>query len=714
MTAKDKTKKLISALLVVSIISPAVLFSTSPKQAQAQAGSTAAISVPVADIPQEQASWLSYALHGTNTSSTITDTGLHVKDFAIEIGKQLLKVAAKRLLAQMTQATINWINSGFHGSPLFLENPESFFKDIAKSEIRNLVDMIGYDTFRFPFGKETALNVIDSYKRQFSTNAEYTLSRVINDPDLLVRYRNDFNYGGWNGFLINTQYPQNNYLGFNMIVQENLASRLEGTLQAPAQKVQSLLQQGMGFLSPQTCPDNPKYNNGVNEFLRPSFNESRYDKEHPFDPSTGPSGSLQWSQAKARARADWAEANTCPGGLVSTTPGSVAANQVFSAINVPFLTTALDGALGNSLAAIFDALINKLMSDGLTALAGTINPGPSEDNWSYDGNTLSSSTTTVEAQVLNIPQNVSVRVGETTSIAISGGSGNFSIKTPPDITKARAVINSSGSSGSKLTITGIAPTTPSGAPRTTAVVIEDAFIGTIEPVTVNITVNAIGALAVSPANIKTDTNTSNSVVAIISGGADPYSIVTGPDEGVAMAVLSGTNLIVIGIGRGKTFAVLKDASKPIPKTIKVDIEIINTEDLSIPQNISVPAGQTISVLISGGKEPYFIESVLGASATAVISKVSSNIQFLAITGVVAGASGVIIKDSSSQTKRASASILTTSGAGSNLNADPLGDCVIRVRGRFSGDSGTFVTTQKNMTKFQCESVPNQQGTWKSY
>src|SRR3990167_6132077 len=294
MTAKNKMAKLISTFLIVSILSPAILFSA-PKQAMAQPGATAAFSVPVADIPQETAGWLSQALHVITSGSTVTNTTLHIKDFAQFLLQQILMRVAKATLARITQATINWINSDFHGSPLFLENPESFFRDIAKSEVRNLVDMIGYDSFMFPFGKQTALNVISSYKSQLETNAQYSLSKVINDPDLLVRYRNDFNYGGWNGFLINTQYPQNNYLGFNMIIQQNLASRLQGTFQAPAQKVQNALQQGMGFLSPQMCADNGgknSYNNGYNEFVRPSFKEIPWDvNKYP-----GASGSLQWER----------------------------------------------------------------------------------------------------------------------------------------------------------------------------------------------------------------------------------------------------------------------------------------------------------------------------------------------------------------------------------------------------------------------------------
>ena len=139
------------------------------------------------------------------------------------------------MLQQMTKSVVNWINTGNWGNPLFVTNPQSFFKDIAKSEIKNIVSIFGYDSRRFPFGKDFALNLINSYKTQLATNAEYTLNKAITDPVLLRAYQNDFNVGGWNGFLVNTQYPQNNYIGFNMIATEQIARKLEGTAQTAVQ-----------------------------------------------------------------------------------------------------------------------------------------------------------------------------------------------------------------------------------------------------------------------------------------------------------------------------------------------------------------------------------------------------------------------------------------------------------------------------------------------
>ena len=647
MVTKNKIiQKFIPCLLIISILTPAIFSSFGVKKAEAQ--ETAPIGVPVNDFPAQI--YLKIITTNTTTSSIIDN-----KSWMQKLLEQLLKLAAKRLLAQMTQATINWINSGFHGSPLFLENPESFFRDIAKSQVKNLVDMIGYDTFRFPFGKEVALQVIDSYKSQLEINAQYTLSKVINDPDLLVQYRNDFNIGGWNGFLINTQYPQNNYLGFNMLIQQNLASRLEGTIMTPAQMVKDKLQQGLGFLSPQTCPSNPKYNNGANEFLRPSYKPLPFDTEkYP-----GASGSLQWERENNAARAEWTKNNTCPGGLVSTTPGSVAANQVFNALNVPFLTTALDGALGNSLAAIFDALINKLLDTGLSALASTVSPAPPADNWSYNGQTLSSGTSTYGAPApLSIPQNVSARIDETTRTIISGGTQPYSILIPPDNRVAKAEISVSGLSGPTLSITGVAPGSTQVKVRDSSTSCPEQNLSTQCTAIVNIEINAIGVLAVTPASVVTIAD--NPITTTISGGEKPYSILTNPDQSVAVTGLAGENLIVTGVAPGSTFIEIKDSSTPA-KTVRVNAIISTTERgaLNIPQNISVITGTIVNSLpITGGTAPYKIVTTFNPEiATAQI--LGPNFDTLTITGKKQGETQVMVKDSSLATKFDNTSIIVT-------------------------------------------------------
>ncbi|HEV7424020.1 MAG TPA: hypothetical protein VGO21_02400 [Candidatus Paceibacterota bacterium] len=391
MKIKNRTIKLISALLIVAIITPAILLSI-PKQANALLG----VEDTVEPGPIWEA-WLadqSFNESAINIATDITagtsvgNTGLHIKDIAVEVLKELARTFAKRLLQKMTQATVNWINTGFHGAPLFVENPGSFFQDIAKTEVRTLVTMFGYDPNRYPFGGNFAQNLINSYKSTLANNAAYSLSTAIRDPIYLNNYRTNFNVGGWNAFLTNTQYQQNNYLGFQMLATQEAVNRLNGTVQNAAQKVQTTLNQGLGFLSPKTCPSNPKYNNGINEFQRPSFTAPTNNCTYP---SIGPCPegdqackdkmaasqkayqicTLNYEDAFTDAQTKFAETNVCPGGLVSTTPGSVVGNQIMTAMSTSFRKTELGAAVGGSISAILDALLNKFFDSVTGGLTGS-------------------------------------------------------------------------------------------------------------------------------------------------------------------------------------------------------------------------------------------------------------------------------------------------------------------------------------------------------
>ena len=424
MSFKNKTiQKSISALLIILLIAPAILLAI-PKKTLAQAEQSVSTCAQI--IAKVKAKKAIKNVTGTgvqavpvtnkqvesSTSSTSENTDA-VKEYKLTecinaALKELLKLAARRLLAKMTESTVNWINTGFHGAPLFVENPDSFFKDIAKSEIRELVSMVGYNSTSFPFGKNAALGSISSYKSTFAQNAQYSLSKVTSDANYIQQFQNDFSVGGWDGFLLQTQFPQNNPLGFNMLYSEELAKKLAGSEpQSKANIIRDTLQQGQGFLSPETCPSNPKYNNLKNQFQKPVFKSKLtpppyYGISCDEIPDTSGNNIEQcmadnaaFDEALKAEKAAWDDLYSCPGGLERTTPGSVVASQIMKAINSPFSQTELGAAMGNSLSAIFDALLNKLLSSGLNALTNKINGigsgGSSGDDFSYDGQTLGTS-----------------------------------------------------------------------------------------------------------------------------------------------------------------------------------------------------------------------------------------------------------------------------------------------------------------------------------
>ena len=323
-----------------------------------------------------------------------------------------------------------------------------------------------------------------------------------------------------------------------------------------------------------------------------------------------------------------------------------------TALNVPTLSTMLDGALGNSLAAIFDALLNHFMDKGLNAMSEGVRSvtGGENDNWSYDGGSYSGSTygtsNTSNVPPLNIPQNVSVTVGETAITTISGGTAPYSIKTGGNPAIENTQISTSSSSGPKLIVTGVTP-------GQTFIIVKDSS-NPEKAVTVQISVNAIGALIVNPHSILTDT--SHPITATISGGIAPYTLQTSPNEAVAVTAFSGSNLVVIGVAPGQTVVVIKDSSVPA-KTVVVPITIGGITNLAIPANIVAKIGETKSIAIAGGTAPYSILVQLPESTVTATVQISDN--NFNVTGTTVGQTTVIIQDSSNPPKTATTSIQIT-------------------------------------------------------
>ena len=359
-----KIQKIIASIFLILILAPTFWFATPVKQTEAF--------WPVVDWPA---------------------LGIAIKDLAGQAFKQAMMAAGRKMINNLTQRTVNWINSGFHGDSFYVENQDNFFKDIVKYEVRNVVDQFAYNKAKFPFGRDFAINTIEAYRRQLNANYEYTLSSVINDPVYLEQYRTDFNVGGWDGFFINTQYPQNNYIGSQMLFSDDLARRLDGTTSNVAQKVQDTLQKSNGFLAPETCPSNPKYNNLKNAFRQPTFDYTNFAKTYTGPTATGDSTAEEiaaagkaYDAALAKAKAEWSAKNTCPGGLQTTTPGKIIGNMAEKALTSKFNQAELAAAMGNGLALIFDVLINKFIGEGgLKKLSGAVENTSNTPSYDYKG-----------------------------------------------------------------------------------------------------------------------------------------------------------------------------------------------------------------------------------------------------------------------------------------------------------------------------------------
>ena len=393
MNLKNKiTHKFLSGLMILALLVPSIFFAYQVKKAQAQ-----------------------FAAVVTDIVDSVPTVVKFVEDHVESILGNFLKAVARKLIDKMTQATVNWINGGFKGAPLFVQDPKGFFSNIIDSQLEGLIKQIAYDPVKFPFGKQYALNIINQAKGQFAQNAQYSLSQIYaDDPNEIARQQNDFAAGGWGGLLLNTQLMQNNFLGFNIIANQHSHDITVGPDSNVQAKVTQLTQ-GNGFLSQEVCPNNP------------DWDADKLAAGPP--PIDGPNGT---TLAPGPALiANWNKVYGCDTTPQVVTPGKVAADSIMTALGSKQRQGELSAALGNSLAAVFDALTNKLFDAGLSKLgnlvAGNNNPTtPNPNNTSLAdfniyGNTQATSPDTVPLASNNNPSLTPTNPHMTLTISSSDG-----------------------------------------------------------------------------------------------------------------------------------------------------------------------------------------------------------------------------------------------------------------------------------------------------
>ncbi len=157
---------------------------------------------------------------------------------------------AKLTIQSLTRSTVNWINSGFSGSPSFVSDLRSnlqYLGDaIADDFINNLnntvVSATGFD-IKSPFQDQISQKLREEYYRTTSSwGLNYTLDQQSKDPKAFLN--GDFNQGGISAFLSASQNPANNPFGAYQLASNQLFAQIDSA----AQQRKAELGWGKGFL----------------------------------------------------------------------------------------------------------------------------------------------------------------------------------------------------------------------------------------------------------------------------------------------------------------------------------------------------------------------------------------------------------------------------------------------------------------------------------
>jgi hypothetical protein len=292
----------------------------------------------------------------------------YLKDYVLNT---LTNLFIKQLAHQITLSIINWINGGFQGSPAFVQNPEGFFQGIGDNIAGNFIG--GPGSPLAALCSPIALNVrlaLAFDRADLSNNYACTLSQVISNvkgASINGFTAGDFNQGGWKAFAALAE-PQNSFNGAYLQGKATLALQIQNKTVLN----QSLLDQGGGFLSWQSCTPTPTVQGGTQA------------TQAPFLAAQQPSsitGALSQGGGLASVNIPKAPAGsvgtvrTDPGGnnqnCQTETPGSFISQQLNFAANSPLQQLDVQDNINAIVGALMSQLVNKALSAGLGAVSGS-------------------------------------------------------------------------------------------------------------------------------------------------------------------------------------------------------------------------------------------------------------------------------------------------------------------------------------------------------
>lgn len=247
-----------------------------------------------------------------------------------------VKISQKQI-ASMSQGILNWVNTGFNGDPLFVRDPESFFKKIQDDSLQSFIAPFTNPTNSsvYPYGKSTSQMLVNNANNTFANIAKSTLQDSLPEGVTTEDFSNDFSKGGWTGWLSLTQNPANNPLGFAMIASEEASKQSEANVQAKKDE----LAQGKGFLSATKCV----------EYRIPEGTEGQ-DSTYRETGSSLSSGDPNCIRTEI------------------VTPGSIIADQASAVLTSPIRQLELAKTVNDSLDQVFNSLVNQLTTKGLSSL----------------------------------------------------------------------------------------------------------------------------------------------------------------------------------------------------------------------------------------------------------------------------------------------------------------------------------------------------------
>lgn len=299
-------------------------------------------------------------------------------------------LVAKTAVQSITRSIVNWINSGFHGSPAFVTDLKANLLNVGDivagafvSQLAGiaLTDATGEyvpgDFLCSPFRLELAGMIQTQYLRSTSPNGYFlnnvcSLNGIVNNLEQFSG--GDFAQGGWGGWLAMTTDPRNNIYGSYFSAKAELSARI---VNAQGESVK-LLDWGRGFLS--WCGDTSAaaQTQRIGDTAAQNIRNDVLSNGIDTGPLVAPDGTIAKSNGSASLpkEASAAPKSNCKdsdgrSGVIKT-PGSVIENQLELSLGSGIRQLELADSINEIVGALVQQLVTQAL--GATGLGGLSTP----------------------------------------------------------------------------------------------------------------------------------------------------------------------------------------------------------------------------------------------------------------------------------------------------------------------------------------------------
>ncbi len=232
----------IALLLVLAIVCTGFVPGISTKEAVA--------AYPVAEVGPSLGATVGSFAEDTATAISTAFTAVGVSSLVVkETMDGIAYSAINLILHSMSQSIIQWINSGFQGSPSFVTDLNGFMLGIADKVAGEFIwgsKDLNFLCSPFKLDIKIALDIQYKKSRGYNSGTQCTLSSVIKN---VQGFGDSLSINNWNQWFQVTTKPENNVYGSHLMAQLNLSD----SIAKAAGVEQKQLDFGKGFLSKKTC-----------------------------------------------------------------------------------------------------------------------------------------------------------------------------------------------------------------------------------------------------------------------------------------------------------------------------------------------------------------------------------------------------------------------------------------------------------------------------